>query len=354
MDSSGRVSWFLTKVLHSACPIDVTRFPFDSQKCVLRFGSQTYNVYKLDIQLLRKDGIALTDHRDHSQWKLKSVTSEKRLKKYVCCPEPFVDILYTFELERKSRYYAITIIVPSIFLSLLASVSFLFPADSGERVSLVISVFLGLFVFMIIVNDHTPVTSDSVPQLTYFFIYIAGTTVLCHIGTAFILCLNHVTSGKDVPVKFKKIRDCIACPLLMSRKSKLGEESQNLRHNKGASDKVVSGCFETIGDCIVGLPAEDEKNQARKGVESKNVRRNEAATQSINLDDIRWTSTDERKLTERWILVELQKISRHVEMENDEREKKQEWDYTMKVFDRLFLIIFFIIYFLEFIIFVLV
>ena len=314
--------------MHSACPIDVTRFPFDSQKCVLRFGSQTYNEHELDIQLLRKSGIALTDHRDHSQWKLKSVTSEKRLKEYVCCPESFIDILYTFELERKSRYYIITIIVPSIFLSLLASVSFLFPPDSGERVSLVISVFLGFFVFMITVNAHTPVTSDSVPKLTCFFTYIAGTTVLCYIATAIILYLNHVTPDKDVPAKAKKIRECIACPLLMRRNSKKGKEPQ-----KGASDKGVSGCFKPIRDCIAGSPAE-----------SPNVPHNEGATQSINMDDIRWTSTGEKKLTDRLILQELQKISKHIDKKNDESKKKQEWHYTMKVFDRLFCIIFFIVF----------
>ena len=391
MDSAGRVSWFLTKVVHSACPIDVTRFPFDSQKCVLRFGSQSYNVHELDIQLLRKDGIALTDHRDHSQWKLKSITTEKRLKKYVCCPESFVDILYTFELERKSRYYIITIIVPSMFLCLLASVSFFFPPDSGERVSLVMSVFLGFFVFMIVVNERTPVTSDNVPTLTKIFTSIVGTTVLCLAATAFILHLKHITPDKVVPGCFEKIRNCIAgrpaeddkekaqkkevesqkcastrkvvsCCLKIIRNFIAGPpphdeqnqaqekevELENVQLNEGASDKVVSECSENITNCIAGLPQEDEQNQAQeKGMESQNVRRNEGAPQSINMDDIRWTSTSERKLMDQLILlhVELKKISEHVEEEKKESKKKQKWHYTLKFFDRLFSILFIFILF---------
>ena len=306
VDSAGRVSWLLSKLLHSTCPIDVTRFPFDSQKCVLRIGSQTYNGHEVDIQLLRNDGIELNENREHSEWKLKSITSKRRLQKYVCCPAPFVDIFFTFELERKPLYYAMTIIVPSIFLSLLASVSFLFPADSGERVSLVISVFLGLFVFMIIVNDRTPVTSDSVPMLTQFFTSIAASTVLCLIATAFILRLNHVTPGKDVPRYFERIRDWIAVPLLMRR----------------------------------------NKRTKRIKFDFQNVLLNDGAAQYIYLGDIGQTPAGQPKLTEQQILQELQKISKHVEEENLASEVKQEWHYTMKVFDRLFFIIFFIMFLL--------
>ena len=44
LSSSGRCSWFCPASFTSTCPIDVQYFPFDRQKCVLKFGSWTYEV----------------------------------------------------------------------------------------------------------------------------------------------------------------------------------------------------------------------------------------------------------------------------------------------------------------------
>jgi hypothetical protein len=209
------------------------------------------------------------------------------------------------EFQRKALYYIMTIIVPSMLLSLLACVSFLFPADSGERVSLVISVLLGLVVFMLIVNDRTPVTSDAVPMVTEFFNSIAATTVLALLATAFILRLNHVSSGVPVPRCLARIRDCIAVALCMK---------------KASVPKRVKLNFEEI-------------------------LLSESSTQYINLRDFTGQIPAGRKpLTEQKILVELQKISAHLEEESVASEMKEDWHYTMEVFDRLFFVLFFIIF----------
>lgn len=156
-------------------------------------------------------------HKEHSEWKVKSISSTRNAVNFNCCPAAFIDIAYTLEFQRKALYYTMTIISPSMLLFLVACLSFLLPANSGERVSLVISVFLGLFVFMLIVNQHTPVTSDSVPMLTEVFNYIALSTFLALFATAFILRLNDVPSGLTVPWHFQRIRDCIAVVLCMKK-----------------------------------------------------------------------------------------------------------------------------------------
>ena len=39
----------------TSCKIDTTWYPFDEQSCDLKFGSWTYNGYKLNIQLVNTD-----------------------------------------------------------------------------------------------------------------------------------------------------------------------------------------------------------------------------------------------------------------------------------------------------------
>ena len=43
------VQWNYPQILRSACPLDVTYFPWDKQNCELEFGSWTYDGDSLDI-----------------------------------------------------------------------------------------------------------------------------------------------------------------------------------------------------------------------------------------------------------------------------------------------------------------
>ena len=216
--SDGSVLFGFPIILESVCPINIKEFPFDIQKCKLKIGSWAFDGHDLDIQLLESTkGISLSNLEANSVWDLKSAVGIRNSIKYTCCPAPYVDVTYTFVFQRKPLYYIMTIILPSILLSLLACISFLFPPDSGERVSLVISVLLGLVVFMLIVNERTPVTSEATPMLTNFFNSIGASTVLALIATAFILHLNHAPASEPVSGPLACIRDCIACLFCMKR-----------------------------------------------------------------------------------------------------------------------------------------
>ena len=222
--NDGNVTMGCPIILKSVCPIEIGSFPFDTQKCTLKIGSWRYSGLDIDLRLHESTkGINLKNLEANSVWELKSVTTVRNLVKYTCCPEPYYDLTYTFEFRRKPLYYVMTIIYPSILLSLLFSISFLFPADSGERVSLVTSVLLGLVVFMIIVNEHTPVSSEDSTILTIFFNSISSSTVLALIATAFILHLNHASASKSVPRYLAYMRDYIAGALFVERPKSLRE-----------------------------------------------------------------------------------------------------------------------------------
>jgi len=45
----GSVMWIPPAIFMSTCQIDITNFPFDTQECKLKFGSWTYDGFKLDI-----------------------------------------------------------------------------------------------------------------------------------------------------------------------------------------------------------------------------------------------------------------------------------------------------------------
>lgn len=55
VNASGYCQYIPPGILKSTCYIDVRWFPFDVQKCNLKFGSWTHNGWLLDLQMLDVD-----------------------------------------------------------------------------------------------------------------------------------------------------------------------------------------------------------------------------------------------------------------------------------------------------------
>ena len=49
--SEGLCTYIPPGMFRSSCPIDITWFPFDDQSCEMKFGSWTYNGFKVNIWL---------------------------------------------------------------------------------------------------------------------------------------------------------------------------------------------------------------------------------------------------------------------------------------------------------------
>lgn len=50
LNSKGFIQWKPPAIYKSSCEIDVEYFPFDEQTCVMKFGSWTYDGYKVDLR----------------------------------------------------------------------------------------------------------------------------------------------------------------------------------------------------------------------------------------------------------------------------------------------------------------
>ena len=72
---------------------------------------------------------------------------------------------FAIKLKRKPLFYVMTLLVPCLMLSLLTGVVFMVPPEAGEKISLSISVLLSFTVFLMILADNMPQTSDKMPIL---------------------------------------------------------------------------------------------------------------------------------------------------------------------------------------------
>ncbi len=62
-------------------------------------------------------------------------------------------------------FHIMNMVIPSLILMTLVILSFRLPLQSGEKVSLVVTVLLAYTVFILIISEHVPHTSDQFPLI---------------------------------------------------------------------------------------------------------------------------------------------------------------------------------------------
>ena len=72
---------------------------------------------------------------------------------------------FIFYITRKPNYFLYTLVLPCILLSALMLLVFLLPPESGEKVSLQITVLLSFTVFQLIITGSMSHTSDYAPVM---------------------------------------------------------------------------------------------------------------------------------------------------------------------------------------------
>uniref|UniRef100_W5MIJ9 Cholinergic receptor, nicotinic, alpha 11 n=1 Tax=Lepisosteus oculatus TaxID=7918 RepID=W5MIJ9_LEPOC len=110
---------------------------------------------------------------------------------YDCCKEPYPDVTFVVTIRRRTLYYALNLLIPCVLLSSMTLLVFVLPADSGEKISLGITVLLSLTVFMLLVAEIMPATSDSIPLIGQYFastMIIVGMSV---VATVVVLQYHH-------------------------------------------------------------------------------------------------------------------------------------------------------------------
>ncbi|TRY67674.1 hypothetical protein TCAL_03094 [Tigriopus californicus] len=190
VNSNGSCTYIPPGIFKSTCKIDITWFPFDDQDCEMKFGSWTYNGFKLDLQLNGEEGDTST-YVMNGEWSLLGVPGQRNEVFYDCCPEPYLDVTFTIKIRRRTLYYFFNLIVPCVLIASMAVLGFTLPPDSGEKLSLGVTVLLSLTVFSIMVTEMLPKVSDAVPVLGTYFNCIMFMVASSVVTTIMILNYHH-------------------------------------------------------------------------------------------------------------------------------------------------------------------
>uniref|UniRef100_A0AAY4E6T2 Neuronal acetylcholine receptor subunit alpha-7 n=1 Tax=Denticeps clupeoides TaxID=299321 RepID=A0AAY4E6T2_9TELE len=236
VNSTGDCQYLPPGIFKSTCYIDVRWFPFDVQRCDLKFGSWTYGGWSLDLQMFEAD---VTGYIANGEWDLVEVPGRRNERFYDCCKEPYPDVTFTVVMRRRTLYYGLNLLIPCVLISTLALLVFLLPADSGEKISLGITVLLSLTVFMLLVAEIMPATSDSVPLIAQYFATTMVIVGLSVIATVLVLQYHHHDPDGGKMPKWIRVVLLNWCAWFL-RMKRPGEERVHLACNNSQRRSSIS------------------------------------------------------------------------------------------------------------------
>lgn len=137
-----------------------------------------------------KLGIDLENYYKSTEWDLLAVPAKKSEKYYTCCAEPFPDIKFNITIRRKTMFYTVNLILPCVAICSVTLLVFYIPANSGEKITMGITILNSLNIFLLLVAEINPPTSIATPLIGKYLLFTM-VLVTCSITvTVFVLNMH--------------------------------------------------------------------------------------------------------------------------------------------------------------------
>ncbi|XP_020513722.2 acetylcholine receptor subunit delta [Labrus bergylta] len=213
----GLCYWLPPAIFRSSCSINVNYFPFDWQNCTLKFVSLTYNAKEIRMLLKEEQGedentftvewiiIDPEGFTENGEWEIIHRPAKRNTYKHIPMESnKHQDITFYLVIKRKPLFYIVNIIIPCVLISFLASLVYYLPADSGEKMTLSISVLLAQSVFLLLISQRLPETSMSVPLIVKYLMFIMVLVTVVVLNCVVVLNLHFRTPSTHVMSEWTK------------------------------------------------------------------------------------------------------------------------------------------------------
>jgi len=195
--SDGTVEQIPPGIFQSTCKVDMTWFPFDEQICDLKFGTWTNHESLVNLTMNDGNGGAVysgeadtSTFSENAEWHLVSAHGVRHGVPYM--GDNYIDVTFQIHIRRRTIYYFNNLIGPCVLIASMVIFGFQTPPDSGEKLTLCITILMSLTFFMNMVSAMQPPSSNTPLIGTYFscIMVMVACSVVC---TVFILNFHERT-----------------------------------------------------------------------------------------------------------------------------------------------------------------
>ncbi|XP_041376841.1 neuronal acetylcholine receptor subunit beta-3-like [Gigantopelta aegis] len=182
-DPSGLVTMTTFNQFYTKCTLDMTSYPFDTQLCFLAIILKPKSV---KVKMLVYQKTLMNSVPSNTEWTLEDVSvSSINMTQY-----NFVINSVGFSIRRKSTFYVMNVIFPMLLLSVLNACVFVLPAESGEKISFLISILVSYAVFLIFIIEVMP-KSETPSRMAIYLVLVLAQSCLAIVATLALLNFHH-------------------------------------------------------------------------------------------------------------------------------------------------------------------
>ncbi|XP_070610354.1 acetylcholine receptor subunit delta-like [Erythrolamprus reginae] len=340
----GGVYWLPPAIFRTACPINVNYFPFDWQNCSLKFCSLKYNANEIDLQIMSKKEEGTERHylvewiiidpagsTSNGEWEIIHRPVRKNIDPLV--PRDSIkhqDITFYLIIKRKPLFYIINIVTPCILIAFMIILVFYLPADSGEKMTLAISILLAQSVFLLLISQRLPATSVAVPLIGKYLLFVMLLVTAVVVACSVQLNIHFRSPSTHILSEWTKefFLDILPRFLCMSKPAESDSPPQDgflIRRSSSVGYIVKAEEYFTIKSRSELM---FEKQSERHGLSTRITPARPSPHGSGNLQDQLY---DEIKPA----IAGANFIVKHMQEKNSYNEEKDNWSRVARTVDRL-------------------
>jgi len=361
IEYTGAVLWIPPALYKSSCTIDVEYFPFDEQICLMKFGSWTFNGDQVELGwYMNKPYIDLSDYVYSGTWDI--IKGPGSLNVYNATEEKpkLTDITFHIVIRRKTLFYTVNLIIPCVLISFLSVFVFYLPSDAGEKMTLCISILLGLMVFLLLVSKILPATSEVIPLIAKYLLFTFIMNILTILVTVIIINWSFRTPATHKMPAWVRFVFLNFLPRILFMKRPehkpplatiIGNGAIPNMMNNSSND--VSTSASLLNRRTAGKSRNDEdeacSNRGRNRFGGAYGVGSSTPTSHLSvINSLRWQSEEAVEETPTTFAPEIHRaaesvrfIAQRIVSKDSYNQVKQDWKYVALVIDRLQLYIFF-------------
>uniref|UniRef100_A0A914ZUW9 Uncharacterized protein n=1 Tax=Parascaris univalens TaxID=6257 RepID=A0A914ZUW9_PARUN len=337
INHKGDMLWVPPAIYKSSCIIDVEFFPFDEQTCHLIFGSWTYNENEIKLEFEQAEWVDLSEYAPSSIWDVMDAPASLVNKRS--------RIEFQVRIRRKTLFYTVVLIIPTVLMAFLSMAVFFLPTDSGEKMTLTISVLLSIVVFLLLVSKILPPTSSTIPLMAKYLLLTFVLNVITILVT--VIIINVYFRGptthrmpKWVRTTFLQVMPKLLC--MQRPKQPLRKMAAHATAQQ-ANGAAVAAALPGIGEFTLNpsahhpfCPSADDSRFHAPSIELTHV------------DSVRQFERD--PMTSAYYPLSadalraidaIEYITDHLKQDEEYKMYRDDWKYVAMIIDRLLLYVFF-------------
>ncbi|XP_033733354.1 neuronal acetylcholine receptor subunit beta-3-like [Pecten maximus] len=234
----GYVEWLSGDSYVVSCEVDITYYPFDTQKCYLLF--EVWDAPVSEVALMKySESLNMSLLQENVEWvllKTEIFDSKTDNESYVSY------VTYVMHLQRRPKFVISTIVAPVILLAFLNVCVFLIPSSSGEKNSFCVTVYLSYAVFLGIISSELPHNSQNVSFLAMYLLSLLIFSVIIVLIT--VIQVRLFIEYGETPVPTSLLKVCCFCTRGTRSQVTPLDDNDRVEHiGMGGDDKEVTHTY---------------------------------------------------------------------------------------------------------------